>query len=461
MKKYIIFSLIFLPVFVFGQTLEDAVRYSKSTYFSTARTMGVGGAFGAMGGDFGAISYNPAALGNYWRSEFNVSFSFNNGYTKTDFGKKNKTISDTKFSFKNIGFVTNSHRKAKGWKSTSFAIGMNKIASFNSSVNAAGSNPGSVIEDTRLVSGVDYSPWEDVPIDKDLSIYESGGINELMFALGGNYNKKFIYGVSFGIPFLNYYSTREYNETAPAELQNDNDFYFRSLTYREDYTTVGVGLNVKAGIVYLLPQKFRVGFAMHTPTSYTLKDNYDINFDVDSKNYVFDPLDNSGFFNYKLKTPWKFIFSTGKLFRSGDMAGFVNFDAEYINYTSARYNFRKTSDDPYDLENEKIQNEKIRNDLKSAFNFRMGSELAYKKYRFRAGGGLLNTPFSDGGYQADIMYSLGFGYRSNNYYVDFAFLGINNSYSYFPYIAEQADRSPSVDITKHDNKMILTAGFKF
>ncbi len=461
MKKYIVFSLILIPALIFGQTLEDAVRYSKSTYYSTARTMGVGGAFGAMGGDFGAISYNPAALGNYWRSEFNVSFGFNNGNSKTDFGKKNKTYSDSKFSFENIGFVTNSHRKSNGWKSMSFAIGMNKIANFNSTVNASGSNPGSVIEDSRLVSGVDYSPWEDVLIDKDLSIYESGGINELLFALGGNYDKKFIFGVSVGIPFLNFYTTREYNEKAPAELQEDDDFYFRSLTYQEDYTTVGVGLNVKAGIVYILPQDFRIGFAMHSPTSYSLKDNYDIKFNVDSRNYDFDPLDNSGYFNYKFKTPWKFIFSTGKLFRSGDMAGFVNFDAEYVNYTSARYNFRRSSDDPYDLENEKIQNEKIREDLKSAFNFRIGSELAYKAYRFRAGAGLLDTPFSDGGYQADITYSLGFGYRSNNYYVDFAFLGTNNSYSYFPYIAEQTERSPSVDITKHNNKFTITTGFKF
>jgi hypothetical protein len=450
-----------IPALVFGQTLEDAVRYSRSTYYSTARTMGVAGAFGSMGGDFGAISYNPASLGNYWRSEFNISLGLDNGYSKTDFGKKNRTDLNSKFSFENIGFVTNSHRRGGEMKSINFAIGMNKIGSFNSTVNASGVNPGSIIEDTRLVSGVDYSPWNDIPIDKDLSIYESGSINELLFALGGNYNKKFIFGASIGIPFLNFYTTREYNEKAPVELQEDEDFYFRSLSYTEDYTTVGVGVNLKAGIVYILPKNIRVGFAMHTPTAYSLQDDYDIKFNVDSKNYNFDPLDNSGYFKYKFSTPWKFIFSTGKLFKSGDLAGFVNFDAEYVNYTSARYNFRKSSTDPYDLENEKIQNEKIRNNLKSAFNFRLGSEVAYEKYRFRIGTGLLDTPFSDGGYQADITYSLGFGYRANNYYIDFAYLGTNNSYSYYPYIANQLERSPSVDITKHDNRFTITTGFKF
>ncbi len=461
MKKYIILNLIFLPLLVFGQTLEDAVRYSRSTYYSTARTMGVAGAFGAMGGDFGAISYNPAALGNYWKSEFNVSFGLNNGYSKTDFGKKNKTGLNSKFSFENIGFVTNSRRKSEKWISLNFAIGMNKTSSFNSTVNASGRNPGSIIEDTRLVSGIDYTPWNDVPIDKNLTIFESGSINELLFALGGNFNKKFIFGVSVGIPFLNYYTERDYNEEAPDELKQDDDFYFSNLTYSEDYTTVGVGANLKAGIVYILPKDIRIGFAMHSPTIYSLQDDYDINFNVDSRNYDFDPLDNSGYFKYKFKTPWKFILSSGKLFKSGDVAGFINFDAEYVNYTSSRYNFRKSSSDPYDIENEKIQNEKIRNDLKSAFNFRAGSEFAYKKYRFRIGGGLLDTPFSAGGYQADIVYSFGIGYRANNYYIDFAFLGTNNSYSYYPYVAEQTERSPSVDIKKHDNKLTVTTGFKF
>ena len=218
---------------------------------------------------------------------------------------------------------------------------------------------------------------------------------------------------------------------------------------------------MKGGIVYLLPKKFRIGFAMHSPTAFSMKDNYNIKFEVDSRNYIFDTLDNSGYFNYKFKTPWKFIFSAGKLFRAGDLAGFVDFDAEYINYTSAKYNFRRSSDDPYDLENEKIQNEKIQHDLKSAFNLRLGSEIAYKKIRFRFGAGLLDTPFKDGGYQADLSYSMGFGYRANSYYLDFAFLGTNNSYAYLPYIADKPERSPAVDITKHDTKFTVTAGFKF
>lgn len=452
-----------LPVIMFSQTLEDAVRYSKSTYFSTARTMGVGGSFGSMGADFGAISINPATLGNYWRGEFNLSFGLYNGKTKAGSEAKSSLNLENRFSFDNIGFVSNSTRKTgkDSWRSINFALGLNKSSNFYSDFRNNASNPGSIIEDTRLVSGVDYGPWEDIPINKSLNIYESGSINELLFALGGNVNRKFMYGFSVGIPFLNYSTQREYREEAPDELKNDDEFYFVSNVYNEDYSTVGVGINFKGGVIFQLPQKFRLGISLHTPTYFSLKDQYDIQFNVESNNYTFDPLNNSGYFNYKFKTPWRFLVSGGKLYRAGNLKGFVNLDVEYVGYNSARYNFRYKSDDPYDYENEKIQNEKIREQLKSGLNIRLGSEMAIKKIRFRAGLGLTDTPFSEGGYQADLLYSLGFGYRANSFFVDFAYLGYTDSYTFFPYIADKSDRSPTFDINKHFNKFTFTTGFKF
>ena len=43
-----------------AQTSADALRYSTNNYYGTARTMAMGNAFTALGGDLGSLGINPA-----------------------------------------------------------------------------------------------------------------------------------------------------------------------------------------------------------------------------------------------------------------------------------------------------------------------------------------------------------------------------------------------------------------
>ena len=43
-----------------AQTMYDALRFSENNYEGTARTMAMGNAFTALGGDLGGITINPA-----------------------------------------------------------------------------------------------------------------------------------------------------------------------------------------------------------------------------------------------------------------------------------------------------------------------------------------------------------------------------------------------------------------
>jgi hypothetical protein len=66
------------PLFIIGiaciqasaQNQVDALRYSQIYPGGTARSTAMGGAFGALGGDFYSASLNPAGLGVYRSSEF-------------------------------------------------------------------------------------------------------------------------------------------------------------------------------------------------------------------------------------------------------------------------------------------------------------------------------------------------------------------------------------------------------
>ena len=71
----LLFTLLILGIgsLVTSQSLSDALRYSTTYAGGTARTVGAGGAFGALGGDFGALSINPAGLATYRSSEITFS----------------------------------------------------------------------------------------------------------------------------------------------------------------------------------------------------------------------------------------------------------------------------------------------------------------------------------------------------------------------------------------------------
>ena len=43
-----------------GQTVGDALRFSDQNYYGTARSIAMGNAFTALGGDLGSVNINPA-----------------------------------------------------------------------------------------------------------------------------------------------------------------------------------------------------------------------------------------------------------------------------------------------------------------------------------------------------------------------------------------------------------------
>ena len=49
------------PFALAGQNAWDAMRYSQVNYQGTARSLALGNAVTALGGDFGSITLNPAA----------------------------------------------------------------------------------------------------------------------------------------------------------------------------------------------------------------------------------------------------------------------------------------------------------------------------------------------------------------------------------------------------------------
>lgn len=142
MKKYhIILIMIFLSATGYSQFADDALRFSQVYYQGTARSMAVGGAFGALGADFSTASTNPAGLGMYRTGEFiftpevfsrKVSSLYNGSLAENS-----RTILD----ISNVGYVMVTQIGTQaGWKFFQFSVGMNRLNNFNSSIIMEGEN---------------------------------------------------------------------------------------------------------------------------------------------------------------------------------------------------------------------------------------------------------------------------------------------------------------------------------
>lgn len=130
-----------------AQTMYDALNYSKSDYAGTARTVAMGNAFTALGGDLGAVTINPAgsAVARYSQVTVtpgvNISVNSATGTEASNGFEKNLRTSMARFSMPNFGFTINfdTHRTS-GLKNWTLGFVANQTANWQDDLVAGGSN---------------------------------------------------------------------------------------------------------------------------------------------------------------------------------------------------------------------------------------------------------------------------------------------------------------------------------
>ena len=478
---------------IHAQGIADALRFSTFQPGGTARTMGAGSAFGSLGGDFGAISINPASLGTYRASEIVFTPSLhNNNVSSSLFGTTGESeFSKSRLGIENIGVVF-SYQPTSNWQTSNLAIGLNKVANFNSTFSYGGQTIGSITErwteladgfDPQLleefeafpafVSGAifdfqgdniyetDFSDNPDQSVTKQQLVEQSGSINELVVAWGGNLSNKFNIGLSLGLPFVSFNEIATYEELDP----NDEIDFFNSLEYTEFLSTSGTGFNLSAGFIYLPTPQVRMGLSIKSPTWFFLTDDFDTNiaysFTENGTAQTLSEASPPGSFRYRFNAPWIVTGSLGSVYRIGGLQGFISGDVEYKDYTSNSFNLGAYSANPDDRVFGNELNRLIAQELQSTVSFRVGTELAYQKFRFRVGGQLAQSPFRASGSDTDNSFSGGFGFREDKFFLDFAYVSRSASTGYIPYDISDDSREQFVNNDSRIGQMVATVGFKF
>ena len=291
MQKYILILFLLINVTAFAQVPEDAVRYSWYPQSGTARNMAIGGAMGSLGGDITAANVNPAGIGFYKTGEFVFTPSFLLNNNKSNYRETSSLDKRNAFNFGPTGLIFGSVSRRKPANSSALSISINQTANFRNLIHYSGLNNYSSFSeqfaeefaksgysindvlntnspmpysgaiglytyliDTVTINGQtvvkgapEYLLDSGMALRQDMYKRTGGGVYDFSLAYAQNIKDKILWGVTLGIPFVNYKSNTKFSET---DTSSNNFNHFRSFTYNDEFSTSGVGFNLKLGVIF-------------------------------------------------------------------------------------------------------------------------------------------------------------------------------------------------------------------
>ncbi len=487
MKRYLflIISFSFLGLLSRGQDIDDAYRMSQNQIWGSARFISMGGAFGSLGGDFTTLSYNPAGLGVYQRSEFMVSPGLSNFSTSAEFLGNTTDEFQYNLGFNNLGTVI-SMQPGKGMvKNLNLAVGYNRLNDFNRYTRIEAFNPSESLVDfffenqyignitgihpddldpfwERLafdayvidtIPGTNYEYGSPVPYGVDMSkrIDSYGRNGELVLSIGANIMHRLYLGATVGIQSYSYNTTITHREEWTDN--GFNDFF----SFRRELNSSATGYNFKVGFIYRPIDLIRIGGAIHTPTLFRVEDETYNTMQSSFVTGVVVPTDVDGYelspdlFSYKFLTPFKAIASLGLQF--GKM-GLFSLDYEYVDYSSMRFREGR-SDASFDS-----QNDLIGNTFKATSNIRAGGEIKLGVLALRAGYAFYGSPYQKGLENEDATMSsisAGIGIRERNYFFDLGYIRSTSGEKHYLYEGE----SNGAYLDHRLSRFVATIGLRF
>jgi len=421
--------VLFLPVgFSQYQYAFDALKYSFPYQTGTARFAGMGGAMGALGTDISCIGNNPAGIGMVRNSEFSASPSLFFNFTEAGFNNTKYTEDKFVFNFGNIGAIYSKHfnkSKTTGLQFLNFGLAYQRTNNFNNNVYFTGTDSAFSLSQAFTDAAQGFVPavlqdnFAGLAFRTNLidtfagsSNYVNAGMNNGQFKgfsrqnlnagstgdilLSGaiNYGNKLFVGASFGISLLHYYRENNYTESDDKNLNTP----FNQLRFKEVTDASATGVNVKVGVIYKPWDWFRVGFAFHTPTWYSVSEESYAELSTSFNTGSYSAESSRKLFDYNLVTPWRIQASLG--FISFKRLA-IGIEYEFADYTNI--NLRPSGPD-FDDDNVYID---------TAFSIsniiRLGAEFKLDPFKVRAGYNFQSDPYRKTALLTNALHNISIG----------------------------------------------------
>jgi len=483
-------ALIALPVISNAQDAGDALRYSQLTFGGTARYMAMGGAFSAIGGDMSTLAVNPAGIGVFVKSQLAFSPGITYQSTSSQLNGQSAIGTESSGNVQNGGMILawkNSHEDAV-WRAITFGIVYNRTNDFNYQINTQGNNSSSSLLDayTSQANGTNWAKLDQYYtgpafgaflmdtnkggnsyfniirpylakgdyITQQNSVSTSGSMGETDISFGGNYKDKLYIGLTVGIPSINYTENIVYSET-PA--YNDTIFGLKGYSVTSNVQTSGTGVNLKLGVIYRVNDWARVALAVHTPSVFSLTEQYSTNITATYNPSAYFPSGGSvpqyspeGSSNFTLTTPMRVIGGVAFVIHK---QGILSADYEYVNYSTASISEGANA---YSSVNQAISSSYIAKE-----DFHVGGEWVMFPFSVRAGYAYYGNPYAKGDGISTIKRSIsgGLGVKIKHWFIDLAYV-----YSYYnenEYIYTSPDGNAIANNSNTLSSVVLTVGINF
>jgi len=426
-------SLIFACTAVgFAQGEMDAFNLSYGDLTGTARSVAMGGAFGALGGDVSGITINPAGIGIYKSYEIVTTLNFSNNSTKTKLSGIESKDNKFKFSFDNIAFVGVVPIASDEVPLINFGFSYNKLKSFHRKVKMngdfmnsndavvnslstyiadrlseaniskgefnLGNRPflkgsdhwyGAFAYNSYLVNGdgsnytTNLATLANPNISNSLLMEEKGDISSYDFNVGTTISDIISIGATVSVTDINYHIKTSYAENW---YEGNNPEAWGDYFFDNWLKTEGTGWQVKAGAIIKPIKELRLGVAYHSPTWYNMTDYYSALIDAINPDLVNDPnmkpntpdgtyqIDSwqeagEASYDYKLQTPDKWIFSIAGII---GQTAIISADYELTNYS--RMTLKDADGHKQSFEKE---NNDIKADFRNSSTLRVGAEVRF------------------------------------------------------------------------------------
>lgn len=462
MKKLFLVIILNVSFLSIAQEMAttDALRYAVDNMNGTARFRGMGGAFGAVGGDLSAISINPA--GSLFFSNNFASASISNYNTNNNanyFGTKNKENYST-LDLNQIGavLVFNDNSGSSDWNKISIALNYDNTNNFDNRLFTAGINPYNSISqyfvnqanfvantqfndyqyemayETYIINPHPTTPNQFVSnVSPGGNYYQdfystSNGYNGKITAnVASSYKNKLFLGLNLNAHFTDYVVTTSLYENNNNPLNPNTQPTISNIVFDNQLSTYGSGFSFNLGAIYKVTNSFRLGASYESPTWYNLNDElvqdlytYD-NVNVpsgDESRYFGSPI--FIFPTYRLRTPSKITGSATYIFNK---KGLISIDLATKDYSNIQ--FKNTNQNDFrDL------NSQMSSEMKNAYEIRIGGEYKIKQWSIRGGYRFEESPYVVDTAMGDLTgYSAGLGYNFGENRLDLSYSNTHRNYN--------------------------------
>jgi len=479
-----------------GQYAFDLLQFSQFQPVGSARSAALGGAFVALGADWGGAAANPAGLAGFHTSVIGLSTSLGSVGARGEYLGNNSRASRGDVRIPSLGIVVAEQPQpsGSGWLRLQYGFTLNQTAVYSGRWLLEGVN-----RQTSLVnyfqeeanSGLAFDAAQ-YPFTAALaaktglinpqnpgdstsyyfSIVPGGGVlqteevrnvgqmSDYQFTLAGNWKNIVQLGASLSV-----LSARADKVTLFTERdQADTIFDFKSLKYRQSVYSTASGFEFKLGAIVKPTEWFRLGIAYAPPTRMTVEEDFQTDMEA-----TFDSVPTFAYasspvfapFEYRFRRPARTSVGVAVVVRN---KGLITAGYDYNSFQGMRV--RTTNLSAGVLEWARGVNTDVAALFLSTGTVRLGGEGLLGPYAFRAGLAYTTSPFlpelnTGGGNRAQREFSLGAGYRKDPFIVDLCVS--NRSWGIYrePYTLSDPAPNFGATIRQYRTELLLSLGMRF